>query len=114
MVLAHGANARVARLITEDEITKAQRFWVIGHFTKGRLPVRLLLKRWTVGIPVPGWMRRRIPEWVQCPWCAGWWTAWPVTAAAWFPVMGTSWWGLYLLAAWSVAHAAGRLNHGSR
>lgn len=89
LALAHGANARVARLIAEDDITQSLRNKlgkVIGHSH--------LLYRWA-----------------NCPWCCGWWTAWPITAAAWFPILGTHLWGLYFLAVWSVAHAAGRLNH---
>jgi hypothetical protein len=89
VLLAHGANARFARLVTEDDITSTLRSKVIK-----KLGHRHLLSRW-----------------IQCPWCLGWWTAWPVTAVAWFPIMGASYWWVYGLAAWSVAHAAGRLNH---
>jgi hypothetical protein len=91
LAVAHGANARIARLIAEDEITEPWRAWLIKHLGSQHLLTR----------------------WAHCPWCAGWWTAWPVTAAAWFPIMNTQLWGLYFLAAWSVAHAAGRLNNGS-
>ena len=91
LAVAHGANARVARLITEDDITEPLRNKIIN-----RMGYNHLLSRW-----------------IQCPWCAGWWTAAPVTAIAWFPIMGTSFWWLSGLAFWSVAHAAGRLNNGS-
>lgn len=89
LLLAHGANARVARLITEDDITQPIRTWAVKRFGEQNLFVR----------------------WIHCPWCAGWWTAWAVTAVAWFPIAGFEMvWG-YFLAVWSVAHAAGRLNH---
>lgn len=91
LALAHGANARIARLVTEDEITEPLRARLIKRLGSQHLVAR----------------------WAHCPWCTGFWTAWPVTAVAWFPILGTQMWGLYLLAAWSVAHAAGRLNHGS-
>lgn len=89
LALAHGANARVARLIAEDDITEPLQKKIVkklGH-------------------------RHLISRWIQCPWCAGFWTAWPITAATWFPIMHGHLWGFYFLAAWSVAHAAGRFNH---
>lgn len=86
---AHGANARIARLIAEDDITEPLRAKAVAKFGAQNLLVR----------------------WAHCPWCCGWWTAWPVTAIAWFPLMGGHWWGMYFLIVWSVAHAAGRLNH---
>lgn len=89
LVLAHGANARIARLIAEDDITDP-----IRNKIGKKLGYSNLLYRW-----------------IKCPWCCGWWTAWPITAVAWFPLMGTAYWWVYGLAAWSVAHAAGRLNH---
>ena len=89
LVVAHGANARIARLIAEDEITGPIRHWLITRWGTKNLLVR----------------------WAHCPWCCGWWTAWPITAIAWFPIAGLSWWWLYFIAVWSVAHAAGRLNH---
>jgi hypothetical protein len=89
LALAHGANARIARLIAEDDITDSLRNKVGKRYGYSSLAYR----------------------WAKCPWCAGFWTAWPITAAAWFPIMGLHLWGLYVLAAWSVAHAAGRLNH---
>lgn len=89
VALAHGANARVARLITEDDITEPLR----SKFIK-RMGYNHLLSKW-----------------IQCPWCAGWWTAWPITAIAWIPIMGANYWWVGGIAAWSVAHAAGRLNH---
>lgn len=89
LALAHGANARLARLVTEDDITEPLRRKAIKRMGYSHL----------------------LSKWLQCPWCFGWWTAWPVTAAAWFPIMGVRFWGLYLLAVWSVAHGAGRLNH---
>ena len=89
IALAHGANARLARLFTEDKITRPLRDRLGKRFGHSSL----------------------IYEWANCPWCLGWWTAWPITAAAWFPLAGTHHWGLYFLATWSVAHAAGRLNH---
>lgn len=87
--LAHGANARLARLFTEDEITQPIRTWVTAKLGADHLLAR----------------------WLECPWCLGWWTAWPVTAVAWFPIMGSHLPTVFVLAAWSVAHAAGRLNH---
>jgi hypothetical protein len=89
VALAHGANARLARLVAEDDITEPIRAWLRRRFGEHNLLVR----------------------WAHCPWCCGWWFAWPITAAAWFPILGTHLWGMYLLAVWSVAHAAGRLNH---
>lgn len=89
LALAHGANARVARLITEDDITQPIRNKIGKRFGHSSLAYR----------------------WANCPWCAGWWTTWPVTAIAWFPLMGTAYWWVFGLAAWSVAHAAGRMNH---
>jgi hypothetical protein len=91
LLLAHGANARIARLIAEDDITEPVRAKVIKKLGHTNL----------------------IARWIQCPWCCGWWTAWPITAVAWFPIMGASLWWVYGLAAWSVAHAGGRLNNGS-
>lgn len=91
LAVAHGANARIARLVAEDEITAPWRTKLIN-----KLGVDHLITRWC-----------------HCPWCCGWWTAWPITAVAWFPIMGFQFWWLYVLAGWSVAHAAGRLNHGS-
>jgi hypothetical protein len=79
----------VARLIAEDDITERWR--------------RGLIKRWG--------RLNLLVRWAHCPWCCGWWTAWPVTAVAWFPLMGWRLWWVYGLAAWSVAHAAGRMNH---
>ena len=87
--LAHGANARFARLWTEDEITKTIRNKIQKRFGYSSL----------------------INKWMNCPWCLGWWTAWPITAIAWIPIMGASYWWVGGMAAWSVAHAAGRLNH---
>lgn len=89
LAVAHGANARVARLITEDDITEPLRNKIIKRLGYNHL----------------------ISRWLSCPWCTGWWTAWPATAVAWFPLMGASFWWVYGMAAWSVAHAAGRLNH---
>lgn len=89
VALAHGANARVARIISEDEITIVWREWLIG-----KLGPQHLLTRWA-----------------HCPWCAGWWTAWPISALAWFPLAGGRWWWVFLLVQASVAHAGGRLNH---
>lgn len=89
LVLAHGANARIARLFTEDEITQPLRNRLGKRFGHSSL----------------------IYRWMNCPWCLGWWTAWPVTAVAWFPIMGAQMWWVSGLALWSVAHAAGRLNH---
>jgi len=89
IAVAHGANARVARLIAEDEITEPVRARLIKALGSQHLLTR----------------------WAHCPWCAGWWTAWPITAVAWFPLMGANFWWIYGLAAWSVAHAGGRLNH---
>jgi len=89
LALAHGANARIARLIAEDDVWDRQR-----ERLRKRIGYTSLLS-----------------QWIKCPWCCGWWTAWPVTAVAWFPIMGTSFWWVYGLAAWSVAHAGGRLNH---
>ena len=89
VAVAGWANARIARLFTEDDITVRLRAWVIRHLRTNHLLAR----------------------WIQCPWCLGWWTAWPITAVAWFPVAGLRWWWLYLLAGWAVAHAGGHLNH---
>ena len=89
LVVAHGANARLARLCAEDDITAPWREWLTR-----RLGPQHLLTRWA-----------------HCPWCCGWWFAWPVTAVAWFPIAHGHYWWLFLLAQWSVAHAAGRLNH---
>jgi hypothetical protein len=89
VAVAHGANARLARLITEDEITVFWRDWLIAKLGPQHL----------------------ITRWAHCPWCAGWWTAWPVTAVAWFPIAGMRLLLVFFLAVWSVAHAAGRLNH---
>lgn len=89
ILAAHGANARVARLIAEDEITQPLRERLIRRFGADNLLVR----------------------WAHCPWCCGWWTAWPITALAWFPIMGLRFWWIFGLVGWSVAHAAGRLNH---
>ena len=89
LALAHGANARWARLFTEDKITQGIRNRIGKRFGHSSL----------------------IYQWMNCPWCLGWWTAWPITAIAWFPLMGTSYWWIYGVASWSVAHAAGYLNH---
>lgn len=89
LALAHGANARVARLIAEDDVWDRRR-----ERLRTKLGYNSLLSRW-----------------IKCPWCCGWWTAWPITAVAWFPLMGASYWWIYGMAAWSVAHAGGRLNH---
>lgn len=89
LVLAHGANARIARLIAEDDITAPIRAKAVRKWGEHNLLVR----------------------WGHCPWCCGWWTAWPLTAFVWFPIMGVAYWWLFLVAGWSVAHAAGRLNH---
>lgn len=93
LILAHGTNARIARLVTDDDITEP----------------------WRAALRQKHGTRNLLVRWAHCPWCAGWWTAWPVTAVAWFPIMGWHYWWVYLLAGWSVAHAAGRLNqvHGS-
>jgi hypothetical protein len=82
-------NARIARLIWTDDITE---------------PIRAYFRR-ELGT------KHLLVQWIHCPWCCGWWTAWPVTAIAWFPIMGLRYWWLFLIAGWSVAHAAGRLNH---
>lgn len=82
-------NARIAKLIWDDGITEPIR----AHLRK-----KYGTRNW--------WVRL-----ISCPWCCGFWTAWPVTAVAWFPIMGLRYWWIYLLAGWSVAHAAGRLNH---
>jgi hypothetical protein len=89
LAVAHGANARIARLIAEDAISAPVRAAVIKKLGTKHL----------------------VSQWIECPWCCGWWTAWPVTAVAWFPIVGMRFWWLFLLAVWSVAHAAGRLNH---
>ena len=87
--LAQWANARIARIIAEDDITEPFRAWV-----KRKLGYQHLIARWVI-----------------CPWCCGFWTAIPVSAVAWFPVAGLRYWWLYILAFLAVAHAAGRLNH---
>jgi type IV secretory pathway TrbD component len=90
LIVAHGANARIARLITEDDITEPWRAGLRRKYGTANLLVR----------------------WAHCPWCAGWWTsALIVTPVAWFPIMGLRYWWIFGLAVWSVAHAAGRLNH---
>lgn len=87
--LAHGANARWARLWTEDEITQGLRNRVGKRFGHSSF----------------------FYKWINCPWCFGMWWAVPISALAWFPIMGTQLWWMYPLAVGSVAHAAGRLNH---
>lgn len=90
LALAHGANARAARLIAEDDIWDRQR-----ERLRKRLGYNSLLSRW-----------------LKCPWCCGFATsALIVTPIAWFPIMGLHYWWIFGLAVWSVAHAGGRLNH---
>lgn len=90
LALAHGANARLARLFTEDSITVEWRNKIGKRFGHSSKPYKL----------------------INCPWCLGFWTSlFIVTPIAWFPIMGTSYWWLFGLAVWSVAHGAGRLNH---
>lgn len=89
LALAHGANARFARVFTEDDITVKWRNWVGKRYGHSSKPYKL----------------------INCPWCLGFWTAWPIAALAWFPIMGWAYWWMFLLGGWSVAHAAGRLNH---
>lgn len=87
--LAQWANARIARLIAEDDITEPIR----AHYRK-----KLGTNHWFV-------------KWIHCPWCCGWWTALPVTSLAWFPIAGWHVFWLFPLAFLTVAHSAGRLNH---
>jgi hypothetical protein len=90
LALAHGATARVARLIYDDDITEPLRAKVIRKLGYNHLLVK----------------------WMKCPWCCGFWVALLITTPiAWFPIMGLRFWWVFGLAVWSVAHAAGRLNH---
>lgn len=102
--VAHGANARIARLITEDEVTIFWRKWFAG-LADPKTKTKITFFRSHQNL------HRWLNKWAGCPWCAGWWTAWPIAAVAWFPIMGSHLWGLSILAALSIAHGAGRLNH---
>jgi len=85
-----GANARVARIIAEDDITQFWRTWASRKYGT---------RHWLV-------------RWGTCPWCCGFWTSLlVVTPVAWFPVVGMRLWWLFPLAVLAVAHAGGRLNH---
>lgn len=106
LALAHGANARIARLIAEDDITAPWRARLVKRY-EGKV-FNLRLWPWKKKLR---FNKELIARWAHCPWCCGWWTAWLFTAVAWFPIMGTQLWGWFFLAQWSVAHAAGRLNH---
>lgn len=89
LVLAAGANARFARAVTKEEPGAPFRRRVKKKFGYQSLMVK----------------------WSECPWCLGFWTAWPATALAWFPIAGLQLWWLFVPAGFAVAHATGRWNH---
>lgn len=88
LVLMAWGHARFVRIATRDEITEPWRNKVRKRWGYQSLPAK----------------------WIECPWCFGWWTAWPASAVAWFPIMGLSMWWLYPVAMMAIAHAAGYLN----
>jgi hypothetical protein len=63
-VLLAAASYRIWRLLAEDVILDRPRRWIV------RLPLK-----WKEGMLIPDGYRYRLAEFINCPWCLGFWVS---------------------------------------
>lgn len=68
-LLLSAASYRIWRLLAEDTILDRPRRWIV------KLP-----RRWREGMPIPSEYRSDLAQFINCPWCFGWWIALSVWA----------------------------------
>jgi hypothetical protein len=102
---------RLTRLVNADQVSDFFRLWIAGKVRQATLEVEEAAAH-TQGARAVRAMDRRDRwstafEFVQCPWCIGWWFA---LAGAYVPVwyIGWPWWSLFPVAL-ATSHLVGLL-----